>query len=621
MENEEFLGQERSTATLLENTTAAVADPEAAVEEGESGKQNKLRERDSWSGRFDFLLACCGSAVGLGNVWRFPYLCYRNGGGAFLIPYMIVVLISGIPVFLLEVALGQQTKLGAIQSWNAICPLLSGIGVASAVIVFFTLCYYAIILAWALFYLCQSFRTTLPWSTCGNEWNNNVTCRESFKNISKEDAQNFTSPVLEYWENRVLKITEGIEDMGTMRWELVGLLLVVWIVCYLTVFKGTKSTGKAMYFTATFPYVMLIILLVRGVTLEGASKGIKFYLEPNITKLGEPQVWIDAGTQVFFSYSLCIGVLVSLGSFNSYNNNCLRDTVIIALVNSGTSFLAGFAIFSALGFMAHEQGVEVSDVAEKGPGLAFIAYPKEVLLLPAPQLWACLFFIMIFLLGISTLLTDTLALITSLGDLYPSLFRGGKYRKAGFTALGCLFLYLIGLTMVTEGGMYILQLFDFYGASGFTLLWTATWQCIGVAWVYGDDKFYDALENMVGYRPGPYYRICWKYLAPVLNMAIFLFSIIKYEPLKYNKTYDYPMWGHMIGWSLALASIVCIPIRMVMVIGRSEGNTFMERLHNARKAACVAAPSKKLECQLADNSSQESPPPPYSSKTNFETSM
>lgn len=617
-EKEEFLGTERSTSALLQNNVTQVVDPEAAVPEV---KEKKIRDRDAWTGKFDFLLACCGSAVGLGNVWRFPYLCYRNGGGAFLIPYLIVVLISGIPVFLLEVALGQQTKLGAIQSWSAICPLLSGIGIASAVIVFFTLCYYAIILAWALFYLLQSFRATLPWSTCDNPWNNITTCRESFVNISEEDRKNYTSPVLEYWEGNVLKITDGIHDLGTMRWELVGYLLLVWIICYFTVFKGTKSTGKAMYFTATFPYVMLIILLVRGVTLDGASLGIKFYLQPNMTKLMEPQVWIDAGTQVFFSYSLCIGVLVSLGSFNSYNNNCLKDTVIIACVNSGTSFLAGFAIFSALGFMAKEQGMSVADVAEKGPGLAFIAYPKEVLLLPAPQLWSCLFFIMIFLLGISTLLTDTLALMTSMGDLYPSMFRGGKYRKAGFIAVGCFILYLIGLTMVTEGGMYILQLFDFYGASGFTLLWTATWQCIGVAWVYGDEKFYDSLEAMVGYRPGHYYRICWKYLAPILNMAIFLFSIVKYEPLKYNKKYEYPYWGHMIGWTLALSSIVCIPIRMIVVIRRSEGNTFMEKLNNARKPACIPAPSKKLECQLADNASQESPPPPYSSKTNFETSM
>ncbi|XP_076811808.1 sodium- and chloride-dependent betaine transporter-like [Clavelina lepadiformis] len=552
------------------------------------GKETKeLRQRDTWSGKFDFLLACCGTAVGLGNVWRFPYLCYKNGGGAFLLPYLIVVLVSGLPIFFLEVALGQFTKYGAIKAWGAICPLFSGIGIASMVIVFFTLCYYAVILAWALFYLFQSFRAELPWATCNNSWNDPIKCQDNFTYIRSlnmtpaERAQNFTSPVVEYWENEVLQITEGIHDLGGLRWELAGVLLLAWVICYFTVFKGTKSTGKAMYFTATFPYIMLIILLIRGVTLPGAWKGIEFYIKPNITKLSEPEVWIDAGTQVFFSYSLCIGVLVSLGSFNPYNNNCLRDTMIIAAVNSGTSLLAGFAIFAALGFMAAEQGMEVKDVAEKGPGLAFIAYPKEVLLLPVSQLWSCLFFVMIFLLGISTLLTDTLALVTSFGDLYPKVFRGGKYRKEIAMACGCLLCYLVGLSMVTRGGMYILQLFDFYGASGFTLLWTATWQCVAISWFYGDQKFYDVIKDMIGYRPGPYFRICWKFLAPVMNLAIVVFAIIKYEPLKYNKIYDYPAWGHVLGWSLALASIVCIPLRMFYVLYFSEGNTLKEKFRKS----------------------------------------
>ncbi|XP_078484910.1 sodium- and chloride-dependent GABA transporter 2 [Ciona intestinalis] len=606
-------------------------------------KDKKLRERDVWTGKFDFLLACCGTAVGLGNVWRFPYLCYKNGGGAFLIPYLIVVIISGVPIFFLEVAIGQFTKLGAIKSWTSLCPLISGIGIASAVIVFYTLCYYAVILAWALFYLFQSFRAELPWANCNNTWNDPIKCQDNLTyvrslNMTEEQRrENFTFPVEEYWENYVLKITDGIEDLGGLRWELAGVLLLAWIVCYLTVFQGTKSTGKAMYFTATFPYVMLIILLIRGVTLPGAWKGIEFYITPNITKLGEPEVWIDAGTQVFFSYSLCIGVLVSLGSFNAYNNNCLRDTVIIAAVNSGTSILAGFAIFAALGFMASEQGVAVKDVAEKGPGLAFIAYPKEVLLLPVSQLWSCLFFIMIFLLGISTLLTDTLALITSLGDLYPTLFRGGKYRKLISMAVGCFACYLVGLTMVTRGGMYILQLFDFYGASGFTLLWTATWQCVAIGWFYGDQKFYDVIEDMIGYRPGPYFRICWKYLAPLLNVAILVFNIIKYEPLTYNKTYHYPIWGHVLGWGLALSSILMIPARAIYILCKAKGNTWREKFNNACKptiskahgggCAITEVDDDDEEAKIAMNeetSSDGSAPPPYPSldmKQDIETSI
>ncbi|XP_039263077.2 sodium- and chloride-dependent GABA transporter 2-like isoform X1 [Styela clava] len=578
-----------------------------------------LSQRDTWFGKHDFLMSCIGAAVGIGNVWRFPFLCYRNGGGAFLIPYIIVVALSGIPIFFLEVSLGQFTKSGAIKAWDSVCPLLSGIGVSTITIIFYTLCYYAVILAWALFYLFQSWRTVLPWSSCNNTWNSpncesNYTYLKSI-NMTAEEA-NVTSPVIEYWEKHVLQISSGIDDVGGLRWELAGVLFIAWFVCYLAVFKGTKSTGKAMYFTATFPYIMLLILLIRGVTLPGAAKGIQFYLQPNMTKLAEPQVWIDAGTQVFFSYSLCIGVLLSLGSFNSYGNNCLRDTLIISVVNSGTSILAGFAIFAALGFMADEMGVEVADVAESGPGLAFIAYPKEVTMLPVSQLWSSLFFIMIFLLGISTLVTDTLALVTSIGDMYPKLFRGGKYRKEIFMGLCCFMCYLVGLSMVTRGGMYVLQLFDFYGASGFALLWTAAWQCIAVGWFYGGEKFYRAIEDMIGYRPSPFFRICWKYCSPTLCFAILIFSIVRYEPLKYNNVYEYPPVGQAVGWILAFSSILCIPLKAIWVLFKAKGSNLKEKFQNSLKCK-IQTPGAVFEnigedgIDKNDDESDVTPPPPY----------
>jgi len=376
-----------------------------------------------------------------------------------------------------------------------------------------------------------------------------------------------------------------------------------------------------MYFTATFPYVMMIILLIRGATLKGAYKGIIYYLKPDISRLADPEVWIDAGTQVFFSYSVCVGTLVSFGSFNSYNNNCIKDTFIIACVNSGTSFLAGFAVFSALGFMAEEQGLKIEDVAEKGPGLAFIAYPKEVLLLPFSQLWSCLFFLMLFVLGMSTLMSGALSLMTTVEDLYPLLFRRGKYRKPVIMAAGCIVFFLINLTMVTKGGMYILQLFDFYGASGFTLLWTATWQCVGVAWIYGDEKFYDNLEKMVGYRPGPYYKICWKYLCPLVNIAIFTFSIVKYEPLKYDDKYEYPYWGQLFGWGLACASMVCVPVKMFLSVRGSHGETFMQKLQNATKSKFNKIPGKKQECRSVKQKNDERPPPPSYESSDAEAGL
>ncbi|KAK0131723.1 Sodium- and chloride-dependent taurine transporter [Merluccius polli] len=339
---------------------------------------------------------------------------------------------------------------------------------------------------------------------------------------------------------------------------------------------------QVVYITATFPFIMLIVLLVRGVTLPGASEGIKFYLYPDLARLKDPEVWIDAGTQIFFSYAICLGAMTSLGSYNKYKYNCYRDCMLLGALNSGTSFVSGFAIFSVLGFMAQEQQVPIADVAESGPGLAFIAYPKAVSMMPLPTFWAILFFIMLLLLGLDSQFVEVEGQITSLVDLYPSFLRKG-YRREVFIAIVCFISYLLGLTMVTKGGMYVFQLFDYYAASGVCLLWVAFFECIAVAWVYGADNFYDAIEDMIGYRPNPWMKWSWTIITPALCIACFVFSLVKYKPLKYNKVYEYPDWSIGLGWTLALASMICIPMVVVIKIIQSDG-PLIERIK------AVAAP-------------------------------
>uniref|UniRef100_A0AAR2JAR2 Transporter n=1 Tax=Pygocentrus nattereri TaxID=42514 RepID=A0AAR2JAR2_PYGNA len=530
--------------------------------------EQKTQERGQWSSKVEFLLAVAGQIIGLGNVWRFPYLCYKNGGGVFFIPYVVFLFACGIPLFLLEISLGQYTSQGSITCWRKICPLFEGLGYGSQVVVLYSSIYYIIILAWAFFYLFSSFSSQLPWASCSNAWN---TGDLYVKRKILMFSRNATSPVKEFWERRVLNITGSVYELGSVRWELALCLLLAWVICYFCVWKGVKSTGKVVYFTATFPYVMLLVLLVRGLTLPGAVDGILFYLYPDPTRLTDPQVWMDAGTQIFYSYAICIGCLTALGSYNKYNNNCYKDCVYLCMLNSGTSFVAGFAIFSVLGFMAYEQGTDISTVAESGPGLAFIAYPRAVAMMPIPQLWAICFFIMIILLGLDSEFVGLEALMTAITDMYPQFFLMGHRRKF-FLLLICIGSFFIGLVMVTEGGLYIFQLFDYYACSGMTLLLFAILQSVCIGWVYGADRLYNNIADMIGYQPLPLAKYCWKYVTPVLCSGTFIFSLVKFTPLKFNNTFEYPWWGYAIGWWFTLSSTLMVPLWMIYALLRSRGS-------------------------------------------------
>ncbi|XP_029358794.1 sodium- and chloride-dependent GABA transporter 2-like [Echeneis naucrates] len=545
--------------------------------------QPKLQERDQWASKVEFILAVAGHIVGLGNVWRFPYLCYKNGGGAFFIPYVLFLFTCGIPLFFLEISLGQYTSQGGITCWRKICPLFEGLGYGSQVVVLYTGVYYIIILAWTLLYLFSSFKSELPWASCDNSWNTDGCFEHGQNQTSSLLLYGNTSSVIEFWERRILGLSSGIENMGKIRWELALCLLLAWILCYFCVWNGVKSTGKVVYFTATFPYVMLVVLLVRGLTLPGAKDGIMFYLYPDPSRLTDPEVWMDAGSQIFYSYGVCTGVLTSLGSYNKYSNNCYRDCVYLCLLNSLTSFVAGFAIFSVLGFMAKEQGVDISMVAETGPGLAFIAYPRAVALMPLPQLWAVSFFIMIIFLGLDSEFVYQESLVTTISDMYPSLFQNNCRRKVLLLVI-CAASFFIGLVMVTEGGLYIFQLFDHYACSGMTLLLFATLQSVCIGWVYGADRQYDNVEDMIGYRPWPFMKYCWLYFTPAVCTFTLFFSILKYTPLKFNNTYEYPWWGYAIGGFFTLSSTLMVPLWMVYAVSVTPG-TLRQRL----KTLCTPA--------------------------------
>uniref|UniRef100_A0A6Q2YCM0 Transporter n=1 Tax=Esox lucius TaxID=8010 RepID=A0A6Q2YCM0_ESOLU len=518
-----------------------------------------LEERETWGKKIDFLLSVIGFAVDLANVWRFPYLCYKNGGGAFLIPYILFLVIAGMPLFYMELALGQYNREGAATVWK-ICPVFKGVGYTVIIIALYVGFYYNVIIAWSLHYLFSSMTSELPWLKCGNVWND-VNCtipivqNRTFLGNGTSYAKYKMTPAAQYYERGVLHLHEsnGIHDLGVPRWELVLCLVAVVFILYFSLWKGVKSSGKVVYITATMPYLVLFVLLIRGITLPGAMDGIRAYLHIDFKKLNDPKVWIDAATQIFYSLGAGFGVLIAFASYNKFDNNCYRDALLTSTVNCVTSFFSGFAIFSVLGYMANKHNVRIEDVATEGPGLVFIIYPEAISTLPGSTFWAIVFFIMLLTLGIDSSMGGMEAVITGLSDDFMILKRNRKM----FTFVTAFGTFLIALTCVTNGGIYVLTLLDNY-AAGTSILFGVLVEAIGVSWFYGVDRFSEDIERMMGFKPGLYWRLCWKFVSPTFLLVVVIASIVTSSSLKYDN-YEFPPWSNIVGWGVALSSMMFVP--------------------------------------------------------------
>lgn len=574
------------------------APDEDAVKEG---------DRETWKSPFQFFFYCLSYAVGFGNVWRFPYLCYKNGGAAFLIPYVLMLLCAGIPIFFLELCIGQYASLSPAVLFPKLAPILSGLGWGMVTISLFTAIYFNVILAWSFFYLVYSFFPVLPWSMCNNDFNspecyseegaalcgneslyyynqsclplndycglvdmlplNKTHCRDGGNTLITPVDKVVTkvSPSEDFFRNRLLKMNGTTWDnMGDMQWELVGMLALAWVIVGACLARGIKVTGNIVYFTALFPYAVMIILFIRGITLEGAYEGLEYYiLKPNMTRLMEVEVWSDAAIQIFYSLGVCFGCLITLSSYNKFTNNCMRDAFMIAVANCTTSVFIGMVIFSVLGFLANEMGVEISEVATSGSGLAFVVYPAALSIMPIPQLWSVLFFFMLITLGFGSQFTMVETVITAVVDQFQSL----RKTKAMVVMWTCIFLFLMGLPMCLQGGIYMFELFFYYSA-GISVLILCLLQLISILVFFGFRKVFQAINEMQINLPlvlRVYWGSTWLFITPISLLLITVLSFIDILPAAWGD-YVFPNNIQVLGWLLTGSSIVCVLIGAVFVI-------------------------------------------------------
>ncbi|XP_020371662.1 sodium- and chloride-dependent GABA transporter 1-like [Rhincodon typus] len=562
---------------------------EAQSKEFSSSLPTRQRGSETWSRQLEFTLVCVGYAVGLGNVWRFPYLCYKSGGGAFLIPYLVMLLLCGIPLLLMEFTVGQFTHLGPVHALAKFCPLLKGVGAATVVISFLLCTYYNVIITWALYYLFNSFGSSLPWQSCNNTWNIVENCTNGFPG----NATHLRSASQQFFDYRLLQMSRGIEEIGSIRWELFGLLLLAWIIVYFCIFKGVKSTGKVVYFTAIFPYLILIILLINNVQLPGAKAGILFFLTPIWNKLLEVQVWVNAAAQIFNSIGIGFGTMISMASYNKFNNNVLKDTLIVAVTNSATSIFAGFVVFSAIGYMSHQYNLPVEDIATDGPGLVYVVYPEAFVTMPLAPMWASLFFFMLLCLGVDSQFAMVEVMVTSLMDAWGKNLLYFFKRKEIVVLLICFIAFILGIPNITQGGIYVFQLMDHYTAV-VSLMFLAFFEVVAICWFYGVRRLSANYKEMLGAPPNLFFKLCWWVASPLLVTVILVSSIIRYSPARYGKAYTYPPWAEGIGWIVSVCSIIWIPIGAAHTLYTSKGS-FIQRLHSSVSPVADVIPTENWE--------------------------
>jgi len=363
-----------------------------------------------------------------------------------------------------------------------------------------------------------------------------------------------------------------VGEIGDIKWDITLCLLLSWIVVFACLVKGIKSSGKVVYFTATFPYVLLIVLLVYGCTLDGAVDGIKELFIPKVwsgpKSIQDPQVWRKAAEQMFFSLSVSWGGLIMFGSYNKFHHKVHITSTVISSLDFITSIIAGVVIFSILGALSKATGVPLNQVVQGGQGLAFIAYPTALSTLPVPQVWAVMFFFMLFLLGLDSEFALLETVLTALYDGIPST----RKAKPIFTFLLCTSCFLISLPCMSYSGAYVFQIMDDYGG-GMSVMWIAIFEVMFIMWFYGATNFAKDINFMLNIKTNGCWSKFWHWilillwcLIPVLLILIQGVSLSQWAQPDYGNlspgylNTKYPDWIHGIGVALILIAAAQIPV-------------------------------------------------------------
>jgi len=453
--------------------------------------------RSSWKSNIGFLLASIGSAIGLGNVWRFSYMAHQYGGGAFLIPYLTALVVAGVPIMILEYGLGHREKGSAPLTIARLDNRFESLGWWMPVVAMFgIMLYYSVIIGWCVNYLFYSF--TLAW---GN------------------DPQGF-------FFSQFLQLSDSATHLGGIRIPILFSTFLVWILCWAICFRDVRhGIEKASMIFMPVLFLLTLVMVLWTLFLDGAPEAIaKHYLAADWSKINifssDPvirksagDVWAAAFGQIFFTLSLGFGIMITYASYLPARNNISKNALITSVVNCSYSLVAGLAVFGIVGFMAKGQGVPFEEAIKGGPQLAFVVYPKAISLLPSfNTLFGIIFFLMLIIAGLTSGVSLIEAFTCSITDKFD-------WSRQKVVTLVCMAGFLGSLVFTSRGGLYILDIADHF-ITNYGLVIGGVLECILVGWVLKASVLRKYINRQGGNVP-----LLWNFLIRYTTPLILIYLL------------------------------------------------------------------------------------------------
>lgn len=442
-------------------------------------------KRDRWNSKLGFILAAIGSAVGLGNIWRFPYTAVENGGGAFLLPYIFAIITAGIPILILEYTLGKTYRGGAPVALARLNKKFEWLGWFQVMIAFTITVYYVAIIVWVISYI--GFAANQSWGA---------------------DPTGF---FLEY-----IGISSSALDLGGIQGNLVAPFIGIWIVTAIVMYRGiSKGIELACKIALPALLVLTAILVIRGITLPGAVDGINYLFEPKWDRITDSSVWVAAYGQVFFSLSIAFAIMIAYSSYLPKDTDVVNSALITATANHGFELFAGIGVFSILGYMAYAQGVAVEEVAAGGVGLAFMVFPAAISTLPAMNgfIGVCFFGALLFA-GFTSLISIIQAVISGIEDKFEI-----PHKKA--TTIVIVPAFVISILFITGAGLNILDIVDAFsnqiGVAGAGLL-----EVFLIGWFFNPEKLRQEANEFSNFSVGKW----WIYALKIVTVVVLGYMVI-----------------------------------------------------------------------------------------------